>query len=226
MRMSTEKFEVSGPAEGPADPRAGKPAEESGPAGVSAGVPAPAVCPRCGASGPSVRTVPDACADPDSPSSGLSDRLAKAPGADSTFDSVTHFLEGMILAGIGAGLAYSGVQNDKPLYTVGGTILAVLLFAGTLWVIRGESRERAIVKAGKPRAEHLWRPAHYCASCESVFYPTGSPWPGPLTTDQFRKYVWTEAGFDQRIDEQLRKVELPPRTPPGPAAPGGTHGHA
>jgi hypothetical protein len=186
---------------------------------VPAEDPAPVVCPRCGASGPSVRTVPDACADPDSPRSGLSDRLAKAPGTHSRFDSFTHFLEGLVLAGIGAGLAYSGVQNDKPLYTVGGAILAVLLFAGTLWVIRGESRERATVTAGKPRAEDLWRPAHHCASCESVFYPTGSPWPGPLTTDQFRKYVWTEAGFDQHMDARLAEVELPPRTPADPTGP-------
>ncbi|MFE7839825.1 hypothetical protein ACFU53_28330 [Streptomyces sp. NPDC057474] len=214
--MSSEKFEGSGPAAG----RVGGPAEESG------GAPALVVCPRCGASGSSVRTVPDACAAPDSPISGLSDRLAKAPGADSRFDSFMHFLEGMALAGVGAGLAYNGVQDDRPLFTAGGAVLAVLLCVGTLWVIRGESRERAAVAAGLPRADHLWQPAHYCAACESVFYPTGSPWPGPLTTDQFKKYVWTEAGFDEQLDEQLKKVELPPRTPSGPAAPGGTHDHA
>lgn len=192
-------------------------------------VPAAVACPRCGASGPAVRTVPDACADPDSRRSGLCDRLAKAPGTHSRFDSLTHFLEGMVLAGIGAGLAYSGVQDDKPLYQAGGAILAVLLFAGTLWVIRGESRERAVVTAGGPRADALWRPAHHCASCDGVFYPTGSPWPGPLTTDQFRKYVWTEAGFGRYLEARPATVELPPRTPAGPAAPAdprGTHGHA
>lgn len=197
--MSTEKSEGSGPA------------------------PVAAVCPGCGASGPSVRTVPDACADPRSPRSGLSDRLAKAPGTQAKSDSVMHFLEGTVLAGVGAGLAHSGVQNDKPLYTIGGSILAVLLFVGTLFVIRGESRDRAVVAAGKERADRLWRPAHHCASCESVFYPTGSPWPGPLTTDQFRKYVWTEAGYDKHIEERLRKVELPPHTSTGPE---GASGHA
>lgn len=191
--------------------------------GSAARVTGTVVCPGCGASGPAVRTVPDACADPDSPRSGLSDRLAKSPGADSTFDSVLHFLEGMVLTGVCAGLAQHGVQDDNPLFTIGGAVLAVLLFAGTFWVIRGESRERATVKAGRPRAEALWTPAHYCASCESVFYPTGIPWPGPLTTDQFRKYVWTEAGFTEQLDEKLRQLELPPRTP---AAPGGAHGHA
>ncbi|MFM9594567.1 hypothetical protein ACKI1J_31140 [Streptomyces scabiei] len=194
-----------------------------------ASVPAPVPCPHCGASGPTVRTVPDACADPDSRRSGLSDRLAKAPGAHSRFDSFTHFLEGMVLAGIGAGLAYSGVQNDKPLYTAGGAVLAVLLFAGTLWVIRGEARERAAVTAGGPRADALWRPARHCASCDRVFYPTGSPWPVPLTTDQFRKYVWTEAGFERHLEGRLASVELPHRTSPGPAGPAdprGTYGHA
>ncbi|WP_329894871.1 hypothetical protein [Streptomyces sp. SP17KL33] len=185
-----------------------------------------AVCPRCGASGPSVRTVPDACAAPESPGSGLSDRLAKAPGTESRFDSVLHFLEGMALTAVCAGLAQHGVQNDKPLFTIGGAVLAVLLFVGTLWVIRGEARERATVTAGRPRADELWNTAHYCASCESVFYPTGSPWSGPLTTDQFRKYVWTEAGFDKQLEEQLRQVELPPRAPAGPATSGGAPDHA
>jgi hypothetical protein len=135
----------------------------------------------------------------------------------------------MVLAGIGAGLAYSGVQNDKPLYTAGGAVLAVLLFAGTLWVIRGEARERATVTAGGPRADALWRPARHCASCDSVFYPTGSPWPVPLTTDQFRKYVWTEAGFERYMEGRLATVDLPPRTPAdpaGPVDPRGTYGHA
>ncbi|WP_319244397.1 hypothetical protein [Streptomyces sp. MB09-02B] len=208
--MATEKFEAS----------------KETPAGGLGAAPVMAVCPRCGASEPSVRTVPDACAAPDSPGSGLSDRLAKAPGVESRFDSSLHFLEGMALTVVCAGLAQHGVQDDKPLFTIGGAVLAVLLFVGTLWVVRGEARERATVAAGRPRAEELWNPAHHCASCESVFYPTGSPWAGPLTTDQFRKYVWTEAGFTKQLDEKLKQVELPPRTPTGPTAPGGAHGHA
>lgn len=210
MRMATEKSEE---------------AKQTSAGGFGA-APVMTVCPRCGASGSSVRTVPDACAAPDSPGSGLSDRLAKAPGVESRFDSFTHFLEGMVLAFVCAGLARHGVQNDKPLFTTGGAALAVLLFVGTLWVVRGEARERATVAAGRPRAEELWAAACFCASCESVFYPTGSPWPGPLTTDQFRKYVWTEAGFTKQLDEKLKQVELPPRTPAGPTAPGGAHGHA
>jgi hypothetical protein len=51
----------------------------------------------------------------------------------------------------------------------------------------------------------------------------------PLTTDQFRKYVWTEAGFDRYLEARLATVELPPRTPAGPAGPvdpRGSYGHA
>ncbi|WP_200308280.1 hypothetical protein [Streptomyces adelaidensis] len=185
--------------------------------------PVAAVCPGCGATGPSVRTVAETCADPEARRGGLMDRLAKAPGVPSVSDSVMHLLEGLVLAGIGAGLAYSGVQDDKPLYTIGGSVLAVLLFVGTIAVIRGERRERNIVAAGRDRAERLWRPAHFCSSCQSVFYPGGSPWPGPLTPEQFKKYVWTEAGFTKLIDKQLALVELPPRPSAGP---GGTAHHA
>ncbi|MDX2826361.1 hypothetical protein PV416_36155, partial [Streptomyces ipomoeae] len=180
--------------------------------------PVAVVCPGCGATGPSVRTVAETCADPEARRGGLVDRLAKAPGVHSGSDSVLHFLEGMVLSGIGVGLAYSGVQNDKPLYTIGGSILAVLLFVGTLAVIRDERRERNIVASGRARAEGLWSPAYHCSSCDSVFYPGGSPWPGPLTPEQFKKYVWTEAGFDKLFDKQMKGVDLPPRPP---AAPGG-----
>lgn len=201
MRMSTEKTETYGRAEGPVA----------------------AVCPGCGGTGPAVRTVADACADPESRSGGLTDRLEKSPGVHSGSDSVVHFLEGMVMAGIGVGLAYSGVQNDKPLYTVGGSLLAVLLFIGTIWVIRGERRERRAVLAGEAHAERLWSPAHHCSSCDSVFYPGGSPCPGPLTPEQFKKYVWTEAGYGKQLDNKVKGVSLPPGMPSGP---GGTPGHA
>ncbi|MGW0707170.1 hypothetical protein ACWD4G_14630 [Streptomyces sp. NPDC002643] len=169
-----------------------------------------------------MRSVPDTCADPESRRSGLTDRLLKSPGAHAASDSVTHFLEGMVLTGIGVYFAYSGVQNDKPAYTIGGSLLAVVLFIGTLAVIRGERRERDVVKAGRERADRLWRPAHHCSSCGSVFYPGGSPWPGPLTPEQFKKYVWTEAGYGDQLDKKAKDVALPPQAP---TAPGGTHGH-
>ncbi|UUU30123.1 hypothetical protein JIX56_09605 [Streptomyces sp. CA-210063] len=200
--MSTEKTETYGRPEGQ---------------------PVAAVCPGCGGTGPAVRTVADACADPESRRGGLTDRLARSPGVHDGSDSLVHFLEGMVMAGIGAGLAYSGVQNDKPLYTIGGSLLAVLLFVGTIVVVRGERRERKAVVAGEAHAERLWRPAHHCSSCGSVFYPGGSPWPGPLTPEQFKKYVWTEAGYGKQLDTKVKGVSLPPGMPSGP---GGTPGHA
>lgn len=189
--------------------------------------PAPAgqyavVCPGCGGTGPAVRTVAETCADPEARRGGLTDRLLKSPGVHSGSDTVLHLFEGLVLTGIGVGLAYSGVQNDKPLYTIGGSLLAVLLFIGTIAVVRGERREREAVERGRERAELLWSPARYCSSCGSVFYPGGSPWPGPLTPEQFQKYVWTEAGYGEQLDNKIKDVALPPQAP---AAPGGTPGH-
>ncbi|MGW0826043.1 hypothetical protein [Streptomyces sp. NPDC002845] len=187
----------------------------------SAHGPVEVICPGCGASG--VRTVPEACADPVSEREGLTDRLAMTPEVPDRLDSLIHFLEGMVLAGLGGALAYSGVTNGEPLHTTGGSLLAVLLFFGTLWVIRGEIRERSVVAVGEGTAEKLWRPAYYCPSCASVFCPGGTPWQGLLTPEQFKQYVWTEAGFEKRLEAKVKDVELPPGTP---TRPGGSPNHA
>ncbi|MET7854794.1 hypothetical protein ABZV51_20120 [Streptomyces avermitilis] len=180
----------------------------------SAHGPVGVICPSCGES--AVRAVEETCADEASVRDGLSDRLAKAPGVTSGFDSGLHFVEGMLMVGVGAALAYSGVDNDKPLYTIGGALLAVLLFVGTILVVRGEARERDVVNAGEHRAGRLWRPAHYCSGCASVFCPGGSPWEGLLTPEQFQKYVWTEAGYGKQLDPAVSDLELPPGIRTGP----------
>ncbi|MBA2809810.1 hypothetical protein E0500_021000 [Streptomyces sp. KM273126] len=178
---------------------------------VGAEEPARANCPGCG--GAEIRTVQETCADPASVHDGLSDRLASGPGVASRGDSWLHFVEGALMTGVCAGLAYSGVQDDKPLYTIGGSLLAVLLLIGTVVVIRGEARERRVVAAGRARAEELSRSASYCSGCASVFYADGTPWQGVLTPEQYQKYVWTEAGYGTRLDVRAKDVTLPPGIP-------------
>ncbi|MEV6592689.1 hypothetical protein [Streptomyces acidicola] len=188
---------------------------------VGAEEPARANCPGCG--GAEVRTVQETCADPASVHDGLSDRLASGPVMPSRGDSWLHFVEGALMTGVCAGLAYSGVQDDKPLYTIGGSLLAVLLLIGTVVVIRGEARERRVVAAGRARAEELSRSASYCSGCASVFYADGTPWQGVLTPEQYQKYVWTEAGYGTRLDARAKDVALPPGIP---VRQGGTPDHA
>jgi hypothetical protein len=163
-----------------------------------------------------VRAVPEVCAEHASKREGLADRLARSPEVPSRFDSWVHFAEGMLMVGVGVALACSGVGNGKPLYTVGGSLLAVALLVGTLVVVRGEARERALVTAGEARADALWRPAYHCFGCASVFCPGGTPWQGLLTPEQFKKFVWTEAGHGKQLEERFRDVELPPGIPAGP----------
>lgn len=178
------------------------------------------ICPGCGSAG--ARTVPEISVDHTAMRGGLSDRLAPSPGAPSRFDGCVHFVEGMLMAGIGVALAYSGIDNDKALYTIGGSLLAVLLFVGTIVVVRGEGRERARVEAGESRADALWRSAYYCSGCASVFCPGGTPWQGLLTPEQFKKFMWTEAGYGKQLEEQFKDVDLPPGILTGP---GGTQDH-
>ncbi|MEU8591863.1 hypothetical protein AB0C59_33540 [Streptomyces sp. NPDC048664] len=179
------------------------------------------ICPGCGAAG--VRAVPEVCADRTAMRDGLADRLARTPEVASRFDGWLHFLEGMVMVGVGVALAYSGVESRKPLYTIGGSLLAVLLLVGTIVVVRGEGRDRALVTAGEPRADALWRSAYYCPGCASVFCAGGTPWQGLLTPEQFKKLVWTEAGYAKQLEERFEDVDLPPGTTTGPP---GSRDHA
>ncbi|GGX18180.1 hypothetical protein [Streptomyces lomondensis] len=161
----------------------------------AAGGPVVVTCPRCG--GTDVRTVEQARGGKGAMRDDLYGRLA--PGPDKTGDGCMHFAEGMLLTGIGIALACVGVQQEKSLYTVGGAALALLCIIGTLVVVRSDGREKAAVEAGAARAERLWRPAHYCSGCASVFCPGGAPWRGALTPEQFKKFVWTEAGYADQL---------------------------
>ncbi|MFH8485031.1 hypothetical protein [Streptomyces longisporoflavus] len=172
-----------------------------------AGGPAGVVCPGCG--GTEVRTVEQARRGKGAMRDDLFGRLA--PGPDKGGDGCLHFIEGMALTALGGGLAYTGVQQDKPLYTLGGVALALICLLGTFVVVRSDGREKYAAEAGAARAERLWQPAHYCYGCTSVFCPGGTPWQGVLTPDQFKKLVWTEAGYADQLltGDKAKDAELP-----------------
>ncbi|MFD9905240.1 hypothetical protein [Streptomyces sp. NPDC059063] len=143
---------------------------------------------------------------------GLGTRLAKGPGKAG--DGPLHFLEGMVLVALSLAWAYMGTDQGKPLYVGGGIGLAVLLFVATLLVVRGDGREKAAEEAGRERADRLWLPAHYCPDCVSVFCPEGTPWRGLLTPEQFKKLVWTEAGYGDQLapGDEAKDAVVPPGT--------------
>ncbi|MFD7710217.1 hypothetical protein ACFV6E_38175 [Streptomyces sp. NPDC059785] len=172
-----------------------------------AGGPVGVVCPGCGTAG--ARTVGEARGGKGAMRQDLYGRLA--PGPDKSGDGCVHALEGLVLTGIGTALAYTGVQQDKPLYTLGGAALALICLVGTFVVVRDDRREKAAAGAGSPRARHLWAPAHYCAGCGSVFCPGGTPWRGVLTPEQFKKLVWTEAGYAGQLaaGDKAKDAEVP-----------------
>ncbi|MFD9070641.1 hypothetical protein [Streptomyces lasiicapitis] len=142
----------------------------------------------------------------------LPTRLAKGPDKD--WDGFLHFAEGIVLVGLALGWAYMGVDQEKPLYIGGGLVLAVALLVGTLFVVRDDAREKAVERAGLPRADYFWLPARYCGGCESVFCPQGEPWRGVLTPEQFKRLVWSEAGYaDQLVaGDKAKDAEVPPGT--------------
>lgn len=139
----------------------------------------------------------------------LARRLAKGP--DKGGDGCLHLVEGMVITGIGIALAVFGVQQHKQLYVTGGVGMAVVMFIGTLVVVRGDGREKAAEQAGADRADRFWQPARYCYGCTSVFCPGGAPWQGTLTPEQFKKLVWTQAGYADQLDggDRARDAEVP-----------------
>lgn len=113
--------------------------------------------------------------------------------------------------GVGAESQGPGEGADgKVPYTVGGALLALVCFFGTFAVVRGDRREKAAAEAGTPRAERLWRPAHYCYGCTSVFCPGDTP-------EQFKKLVWTEAGYGDQpaVGDMEKEAEVPSGVLPG-----------
>lgn len=173
-----------------------------GPVGVN--------CPGCGAA--EVAAVRAVAGGRGAARKELATRLAKGPGKSG--DGLLHFAEGMVLVALSLGWAWMGTDPEKPLYVWGGIVLAVLLFVGTLVVVRGDGREKAAERAGAGRADVLWGPAHYCPGCERVFCPQGEPWRGLLTPEQFKKLVWGEAGYADQLapGDGAKEADVPPGT--------------
>ncbi|MEV3970414.1 hypothetical protein AB0K68_20060 [Streptomyces sp. NPDC050698] len=180
---------------------------------VGAGRPVEVQCPQCG--GGEVRPVEQARGGKGAMREDLYGRLA--PGPDKGGDGWMHAAQGMVLTGMSIVFSDMGVRQDKPLYTVGGVVLALLCVIGTFVVVRGDRREKAAAEAGAGRAERVWRPAYYCTYCSSVFCPGGIPWQGALTPEQFKKLVWTEAGYAGQLPagDKARDAQIPVGVFPG-----------
>lgn len=103
----------------------------------------PVVCPRCGTAG----------------------TVAVADATDGS--GCVHFAEGTVIA-LMAGAAGKYYADDRglPWLTAVGAAVAVLLFVGTIAVVRGESRDTRRARAAVDRALAAGTAAtHYCATC-------------------------------------------------------------
>ncbi|MFD4482775.1 hypothetical protein ACFWPU_42640 [Streptomyces sp. NPDC058471] len=162
-----------------------------------------------------MRTVEQAQSGKGALTKGLGSRLAKGPEKSGDGNGCIHFLEGLVLSLMfGGGLTYQGVVEDNQLYTVGGVVLGLLIFAATLAVVRDDGQKKDAETSGETLANEFWLPAHYCYSCEGVFCPGGTPWQGILTTEQFKKLVWRQGCYDRQLQpgDKAKDAEIPPGT--------------
>ncbi|GGV71365.1 hypothetical protein GCM10010277_83210 [Streptomyces longisporoflavus] len=175
--------------------------------------PQPPTCPRCG--GAEVLTVEQAQSGKGALTKNLGTRLAKGPENSGSGDGCMHFAEGLVLSLMfGGGLAYTGVEKDNQLYTIGGVVLGLLILAVTIAVVRNDGRDKDAETSGEMLANEYWLPAHYCYGCEGVFCPDGTPWQGVLTTEQFKKLVWRQGRYDRQLQpgDKAKDAEIPPGT--------------
>ncbi|MBB5105081.1 hypothetical protein [Streptomyces spectabilis] len=176
------------------------------PAGASRS--ADVTCPGCGA--PRTVAVDDAAVG-----RGLRRRLARAPLP--AREALLHAAEGALLVALTLGWAAMGRDQGKPLYVIGALALTAVVAVVTSAVVRGDLRGRLAVRVGAARADPYWKAARHCPGCDTVFCPRGTPWRGALTPEQFKKLVWTQGGYADRLapGDGARAAEVPPGTVAG-----------
>ncbi|MER7955803.1 hypothetical protein [Streptomyces sp. NPDC096030] len=109
----------------------------------------PVVCPRCGAAG----------------------TVAVTDATESS--GCMHFAEGTVIA-LMAGAAGKYYADDRgwPWLAAVGAVIAVLIFVGTIAIVRSENRDARRARAAVDRAAAAGTAAsHYCATCGEASSP-------------------------------------------------------
>ncbi|MFG2334260.1 hypothetical protein ACGFMM_32305 [Streptomyces sp. NPDC048604] len=84
-----------------------------------------------------------------------------------------HFAEGTVIAFVaGAAGKYYADERGWPWLTAVGAVVAVLLFVGTIAIVRSENRDARKARAAVDRAAEAGTAAtHYCAACGEASSP-------------------------------------------------------
>ncbi|MFE5793388.1 hypothetical protein ACFQ8C_12565 [Streptomyces sp. NPDC056503] len=109
----------------------------------------PVECPRCGAA----------------------DTVTVANATEGS--GCAHFAEGTVIALMaGAAGKYYADERNWPWLTAVGAVVAVLLFLGTIAVVRSENRDARRARSAVDRAAAAGTDAtHYCAACGEASSP-------------------------------------------------------
>lgn len=161
-------------------------------------------CPGCG--GQDIRTVEMAAG---SLRHNLDERLAVRPREPSP---VLVTLEALVFLALAVALAWNGWEEGSTLKLSGGVVAAAVVVICTVAALRSDQREVVLVEAGWSTANRLTARAYYCHQCDQVFCPGDTPWRGMLTPEQFKKLIWTEAGYGEKLTGKARKSEIPAET--------------
>ncbi|MFF8409311.1 hypothetical protein [Streptomyces omiyaensis] len=102
---------------------------------------------------------------------GAADTTAAAEATEGS--GCVHFAEGTVLALMaGAAGTYYADERDLPWLTAVGAVVALLLLAGTVAVVRSENRDARRARAAVARAAAAGTAAtRYCAACGEASSP-------------------------------------------------------
>ncbi|MFF7727162.1 hypothetical protein [Streptomyces sp. NPDC008001] len=112
-----------------------------------------------------------------------------------------HVAEGVLLAVTAASAGkYFADDRGLPWLTPVGAVAAVLILVATIAIVRGEAREARRMRSRAAEVAALTAEARYCQTCRGVFHPSGIAWSGLATPEQFRRHIWTAAGYGDLLD--------------------------
>ncbi|MFJ8622095.1 hypothetical protein ACIRD3_04545 [Kitasatospora sp. NPDC093550] len=130
-------------------------------------------------------------------------RTALSLGAGFSVLAVFCFVAGMLAKDFNDDAQGFATVPSRPAFEIPSTVTTVVVLIAAGCFLAGVLLRAAATRdlAGRPRAEHLWAQAWYCARCGTAHFPPTAGLPtGALQLREFRRIVWHAGGYGHLLD--------------------------